>query len=281
MGENLIRRGIEVDGRCKRCGILETERHLFFQCSFTRRVWDLVPTTSKPNPNSISTPASFLTACERMINLPPSGLNNAALYPWVLWYLWSARNKFLFENSILAEQEVVSLALREARTGQAAQNAILKPSDVIKGRKIPRPCGPSGTNICFVDAAWNATTRGGGFGCIFKDPCNNNILHQSSTNRCFVGSAFIAEAIAVKTGLLKAITLGLRTLSVWSDSQSLINILNTKKKSTEAQGILFDIEHLSSRLASISFHHVPRLNNTDADADALAKLGLLNLVNSV
>ncbi|KAL0864643.1 hypothetical protein Bca101_043761 [Brassica carinata] len=192
VGENLLRRGIEVEVHCKRCGTLETDRHLFSQCSFATRVWELFPAALKPIPSSISTPASPLIACNRMVNLPPTGLSATDLFPWVLWYLWTARNKLLFENLVLSEQDVATLAIKEARTWQAAQPVTEKTSSVPIPSNLPRACGNVQTVECFVDAAWNATTRGGGFGCIFKDPFNKRIFHQKSANRCFFGSAFIA-----------------------------------------------------------------------------------------
>lgn len=71
------------------------------------------------------------------------------------------------------------------------------------------------------------------------------------------------------------VSLGLKTLAVWSDSQSFTTDISSKGKIVEAQGVLFDIEFLCIFFSSISFHHVPRLNN--AEEDALAKLALLNL----
>lgn len=214
------------------------------------RVWDLIPALLKPDPSSISTPASLLSACSRMINLPPTGLSATDLFPWVLWYLWIARNKLLFENLVLTEQEVATLAIKEARLWQAAQPVQTKPTPapatnrVPAFSQVPRVCGSVTPVPCFVDAAWNATTRGGGFSCIFKDPYNSTTFHRKSANRCFVGSAFVAEAIAIKTALLEAVSMGLRTLTIWSDSQSLISTIKNKKNAIEAQGVLFDIEHL-------------------------------------
>ena len=91
------------------------------QCPFATRVWELIPATLKPTPNSISTPTSLLLSCTRITNLPPTGLSSTALYPWVLWYLWPPRNKFIFENQVLTEQEIATLAVKEARIWQAAQ----------------------------------------------------------------------------------------------------------------------------------------------------------------
>ncbi|WZZ90981.1 hypothetical protein YC2023_119560 [Brassica napus] len=121
-----------------------------------------------------------------MINLPPTGISEAALYPWVLWFLWVARNKLIFENLVMNEQEVATLALKEARAWQAAQPGKPRPKQKEAGTKYH-------SHVDF----------------------SNITLHHTSANRCFVGSAFIAEALAVKTALLEAVNLGLRTLIIW------------------------------------------------------------------
>lgn len=41
VGDALLRRGIAVEGKCKRCGAHETSLHLFLQCPFARKIWDL------------------------------------------------------------------------------------------------------------------------------------------------------------------------------------------------------------------------------------------------
>ncbi|KAF2558103.1 hypothetical protein F2Q68_00013278 [Brassica cretica] len=204
------------------------------------------------------------------------GLSETALYSWILWYLWVSRNKLIFENREMQELEVVSLALKEARIWQSAQQNKEKPSPSQK-LQVPLACGTVRGSHCFVDAAWNAATRGGGFGCIFKE--NNKKLCQTSSNRCDVGSALVAEALAVKAGLKAARSLGLRKLTLWSDSKSLIMAINTKENIVEAQEVLFDISQLCTSFLSISFLHTPRVNNVEADA--LAKRALLELTHSV
>ncbi|RID67754.1 hypothetical protein BRARA_D02823 [Brassica rapa] len=87
------------------------------------------------------------------------------------------------------------------------------------------------------------------------------------------------QALAVKTALLEAVRMGLRTLTIWSDSQSLITAITSRGRITEPFGVLYDIEHLCNSFSAVSFRHVPRLKNTEADA--LAKLALMNLIDSV
>ena len=278
VGANLVRRGVEVEGRCKRCGLMETERHVLLQCPFASRVWDLVPALYKPDPTAVTSPEILLQACRRMINLPPSGLNETALYPWILWYLWIARNRLVFENREGSEQELVTLALKEARIWQSAQREKGKQQTPQKGRQAPPTCHRGMETQCFVDAAWNAGTSGGGFGCIFKDTTSRT-LQQCSSNRSNVSSALVAEALGVKPGLKAARLLGLRKLAIRSDSKSLIKVINTNEKIVEAQGVLFDIYQLCTSFTSVSFDFISR--DFNEDADALAKAALQNLSNSV
>lgn len=51
--------------------------------------------------------------------------------------------------------------------------------------------------------------------------------------------------------------------------------ITNEEKIVETQGILFDISHLCRSFLSVSFYHVLRLRNVDADA--LAKAALLRL----
>lgn len=98
-----------------------TERHVLLQCPFANRVCDLVPALHKPDPATITSPESLLQACNRMIKLPPTGLNDTALCPWIFWYLWIGRNKLVFENREGTEHELVSIAVKETRIWQTAQ----------------------------------------------------------------------------------------------------------------------------------------------------------------
>lgn len=116
-----MRRGVEVEGRCKRCGLVDTERHVLLQCPFAINVWNLVPTMSKPDPTFVTSPGILLQGSRRMINLPPTGLGGTSLYPWIFWYLWVGRNKLIFDKRGMTEQEIVSLAVKEARIWQADQ----------------------------------------------------------------------------------------------------------------------------------------------------------------
>lgn len=61
---------------------------------------------------------------------------------------------------------------------------------------------------CFVDGAWQASPLNADMGWQINGSQGNR-LSQGSENRRFVGSALVADALAMKAALKQAYTLGL------------------------------------------------------------------------
>lgn len=97
VGEVLRRRGIGTDGKCKRCGCDETVLHVFLTCLFAMKVWELAPALFKPNPSVVASVTELFKHCQRIVNLPLSGISQP-LFPWFLWNLWTSRNQMVFEE---------------------------------------------------------------------------------------------------------------------------------------------------------------------------------------
>lgn len=263
---------------CQRCGALETEIHVLLHCPFAQKVWDLAPCLFKPNPQAISSVSDLLHQCRRMISLPPLGLGTTPLYPWILWILWTNRNKLLFDHREFSEENTILKALQDSRAWKAAQTVVSKPS-------LPRIVVPlvtsqatnSYTWSSFSDAAWDPTSGNCGLGWQLRD-ATNFITENSTSHRRSVPSALVAEALAVKAALLAAVSSHVRSLIMFSDSKNLISLLNSQGQSVVLQGVLHDIRTLASTLDSISFRYIPRSSNVDADS--LSKSALYCLSNS-
>lgn len=169
-GAVLQSRGMAANPCCKRCGALETELHVFLHCPFAAKVWELVPSMFKPESESIESMGALLQHCRKMISLPPSGVGSTPLYPWILWVLWTNRNKLLFENRAFSEQASVLKILQDARAWRAAQTSVVKPSlpqCVVHQSSTPfllLPPASSYTWTAFSDAAWDATSGNCGLG---------------------------------------------------------------------------------------------------------------------
>ncbi|KAF3562880.1 hypothetical protein DY000_02017040 [Brassica cretica] len=87
-----------------------------------------------------------------------------------------------------------------------------------------------------------------------------------------VASPLMAESLALRQGITEALRLGLTSISVHSDCATLIRAISSDSQIKEIYGVLQDIKNLSSHFHSISFLHVAR--SQDIDADELAKRAL-------
>lgn len=127
-----------IDANCKRCGTLETEIHVLLHCPFASSVWSQLPCLHLPPslpqiPDSITT---LLDSCNKIVNLPPTGLGDVPMFPWVCWTLWTNRNKLLFENKDFSVAETVLKILQDSRAWKEAQESQ-------QNRKVPQCVDPS------------------------------------------------------------------------------------------------------------------------------------------
>ncbi|CAG7900223.1 unnamed protein product [Brassica rapa] len=88
----------------------------------------------------------------------------------------------------------------------------------------------------------------------------------------------MAEALAVRAAINSALSSRLEEVSIRSDSQSLINIINRQEMKSELFGVLRDIYSLLSAFKSIKFSFIPRSANVQADSIAKQALWAFNNV---
>lgn len=115
VGEHLVERHIDADPRCKRCGENESINHLLFQCRFAQKVWLLAPFVTEKDYRGI---IDLLTVWPDLCNqpcLPPSGIASGSLFLWILWSLWKARNRLVFEDFSASPEDTLSAAIKLAR----------------------------------------------------------------------------------------------------------------------------------------------------------------------
>lgn len=77
----------------------------------------------------------------------------------------------------------------------------------------------------------------------------------------------VAEYLALIYGMQEALKLGTRELICYSDSELLIKQLKGKYKVRSHNLLLFynQVKHLESLFEKVSFHHISRSYNTEAD----------------
>lgn len=98
VGERLIERHIPVDPLYKRCGGSESITHLFLHCPFAQQAWSIAPFGTTLESSGMVDLAENWTSIISRSCLPPSGVTSETLGLWILWNLWKARNKYVFEG---------------------------------------------------------------------------------------------------------------------------------------------------------------------------------------
>nr|VDD32822.1 unnamed protein product [Brassica oleracea] len=199
-------------------------------------------------------------------DLPPLGLTDDALLPWLLWDLWKARNLMVFEGKCFQVEDIITKAVVDARAWEMANFQTR-----IQEKKAPSSRIPSSAPACWIDGAWPEATLTGGIGWIIKSE-GGEVLCRGSSNRSHVGSALMAEALALREALRKAKDLNLHSLQIFLDSQVLVSSLCKGLDLNEIAGVLHDIKNLATLFYPLSFSFISRLENSQDDS--LAKSGL-------
>ncbi|CAA7055762.1 unnamed protein product [Microthlaspi erraticum] len=226
VGSTLIARGLDTDGRCIRCGAPEDVLHVLLNCPFAQKVWNLARAHNKPNPATCGNQKLFLSAMKQMVTLPPTGVVLTPLYPWIVWFLWKARNLLLFENKTISPEDSLHKAIVEAKAWQGAHEPP-PDQDLPTGNLDLWTLPISGSLIaCFSDASWSADSCRCGVGWIFKS-ADNAVMFQDSEAHGFIPSALAAEALAVKLALISARAADFLSLVCFSDCQELVLLLSS------------------------------------------------------
>ncbi|XP_024013044.1 uncharacterized protein LOC18020383 [Eutrema salsugineum] len=126
-----------------------------------------------------------------------------------------------------------------------------------------------------VDAAWHLESKNCGMGIIFMANMEEP-ERRSSHSRRLVTSAPAVEAWAIWESLIISVDHGFGEIQVLSDSQVLVNLLNSQETHTDIHAIVTDIRLLALSFSVISFSYVPR--SLVSEADMLVKEALQTLM---
>lgn len=228
------------------------------------------------NTTHITSATTFTTALKeskRTTTLPPTGLAEGPLFPWICWTIWTTRNQLIFENRVFSPLETLTKAICLAREWQEAQvhGKVQDSTTPAPNRRINATNTFAGVSV-YTDASWKEGSNNAGLGWIFTDHLGSIIIKESKLEE-FLSSPLMAESLAIREALLQARRQGYSTLTVFLDAQTLVRAINDGKPLKELFGIIHDILQLSLEFSVISFVYISRLNNTAADA--LAKGALI------
>ncbi len=127
----------------------------------------------------------------------------------------------------------------------------------------------------YVDGASRGNPGPSGIGYSIRDQ-SGKIIEEDGE---FIGFATsrVAEYYAIKKGIERALELGYKSVRFFSDSLMVVNQLNGifRPKNRDILPIYRDVVAEIDRFDSVSFTHIPRTNNRNADAAANAAIDSL------
>lgn len=115
VGSNMSRKRLTRFPECPRCGFREeTVNHVLFQCPFARLVWALSPLA--PLFYHVPTDSLYSNFASCLLMDSPEGRevhSQHAIWPWLIWRLWKARNEICFDKFREDAQQVMSKAYQD------------------------------------------------------------------------------------------------------------------------------------------------------------------------
>ncbi|XP_058739812.1 uncharacterized protein LOC131611980 [Vicia villosa] len=250
---NLLKKGIHIDPSCPFCDRSpETLDHLFCHCDVTKMIWFSSPLGLRLDPTA--DPLMVLTK-----GLSDRNLFVNQLMCTMLWQIWKARNKCVFEGVTVSPPKVVSDSVNylaefncfipQDRRLQQTENA------------APREC-PDDVFLVQVDAGcFNDGTVA--MGCVIKKH-NDEVIVAASKRMEVSVSPSTAEAMAIRWGLQVARDLKLQKIVVQSDALVVVDCVNKMDFSVVLEPIVLDCSEIKLYFDVVTVMYVSRNFNTDA-----------------
>ncbi|XP_010513755.1 PREDICTED: uncharacterized protein LOC104789808 [Camelina sativa] len=270
---NLKRRGVACDIGCSRCGAEEeTVNHVLFRCPPARQAWALahVPVGLQNFPTE-----SVYANVDHFLGRNNPG-NRVDFFPWLMWYIWKARNAKVFENRDEHPDEVVRLAEGEASSWLQAQ---MDDGD-LEGPPAGSPLSrtPRGNTVllssvylgyrCFVDGSWKESDVFSGAGwCCTSVQRESPLLGATNYRRSL--SPLHAEVEAFMWAMRCMIGHDIREVTFLTDCSDLVKMVSSPHEWPAFAPYLDDIKMDREEFSSFSLIYVSR--NANVRADSLAR----------
>ncbi|XP_048608961.1 uncharacterized protein LOC125584486 [Brassica napus] len=258
---NLVRRNMRCDNYCPRCGEAEESvTHAIFECPPALQVWSLsgIPTSPGIFPvSSVYTNMDYLFWRKNDILEPDQDRDP---YPWIVWYIWKARNEKLFRGIDRDPLELVRYAETEC---QAWFNANERIPQVVQPNNNEENQVLSLGNICLLDGSWTDSDRYSGCGWVWMD-CGENIQLMGTRNFSRCESALHSEIEALRWAMENMLQHS-SCQSFGTDCKELIAMIEKPQEWPRFATELEKIETLQICFPDFKIIHVPRARNQFPD----------------
>ncbi|KAL9282336.1 putative transcription factor and/or regulators TAZ family [Arabidopsis thaliana] len=261
--QRLTYRHIGTDKGCPRCGEAEeTINHLLFHCPPSRQIWALSPIPSSGNifpRNSLFYNFDFLFWRGREFGIGEKVLE---LFPWIIWFIWKSRNRFVFENFREPPPDTLALALKEASVWKQAflkEDVHIRSPPLLGSSQISLTLVPE----CQLDAFWHVEDPLSGHGWVLVR--QDLILHLGLKSARRSLSPLHAEFDSLLWAMECMISIGDTSGAFASDCSDLISIIDNQEDWPTFAAELASYRSLVWFFPSFRIRFLPRSSNIRAD----------------
>lgn len=132
----------------------ETVNHMLFECPLATQTWTLAQLPFHPGEFPSSSVDNNFDCLLNRVHKRNGSEDSLARIPWILWFLWKARNEKVFNNKEISPLEVLQSATSEASSWRLAQ-IIPNVSEENENMNMPElPDKPPQRPLCRFDASW-------------------------------------------------------------------------------------------------------------------------------
>ncbi|XP_010512944.1 PREDICTED: uncharacterized protein LOC104788863 [Camelina sativa] len=258
----LAERHSGTDKSCPRCGEEESINHLLFECPPALQVWALC---SIPSPPGLFPCSSLFTNIDHLLwRAKEQGVSDEqlAIFPWVLWYLWKAKNEKMFNGKDITPLDTLELASSEAMAWKMAQiveayeDSEVSYEDVADVEDV---C--LGETKCQIDASWDESDRFSGVGFVLLSAGPHFGL---KCTRKFL-SVLHAELAALIWAMESVLQLGLVSVHFETDCASIPKVIEEFEEWPNFSTELDTFFSLRDKFSVFTISHIPRTVNIRAD----------------
>ena len=208
--------------------------------------------------------------------------NILAKFPWIIWFIWKARNEKTFNGKQISPSDTMLHATQEEENWRVAQ--VIEKKDTTGGNH-PSYSGnvenESHLPRCQVDASWvtNSTVFGGGF--VFDLAPGTH--RYGSLGMDQVLTPMHAEFTVLLNAMRCSLQLGFTSMSFESDCLQLVKLIDDEEDWPAMASEWNEFIHIVSSFTGFSISFIARERNVRADLlakGARLKNSIFSHVNS-
>ncbi|XP_071923058.1 uncharacterized protein [Coffea arabica] len=280
--EALYQRVGKGSNQCQCCGeATETMEHVFFFCPTAQMAWRLAPVSWEGIAELQCNMWRWWDAVMESAK-GAQGMDRIKLTVNILWQLWKARNKRVFQlvnedaKVIIDKAQQEWIEFEEATGSQSRGFESTEQQRLSQHNWEPPMEGVVRIN---TDAAISAKMVRTGLGIVARN-WRGDLVKARGISRRKKGEAATEESLAIRSALEMAQAAGWTKIEVQSDCRNVVSSINAGNvQDCKLQTILEDIEALKTSFDSCIFSFVPRSANGCSHAMAQFATKVVNTID--